>query len=154
MKKYKWLHNLTTLWRNQSPSTSKFSFFNKVTLILIYYSGGDSAHVLFDAEWGGKDVQRTGFFATFTTSDDHCGGDYWSESGQFSSPGFSKTGSYDPNTDCQWTLTASAGNLVILTFLDFDLEVKGESDTYFPSWWKKLFLLLIIYEYNYIINLN
>lgn len=82
--------------------------------------------MLFDAEWGGKDVQRTGFFATFTTSDDHCGGDYWSESGQFSSPGFSKTGNYDPNTDCQWTLTASAGNLVILTFLDFDLEVKDE----------------------------
>lgn len=91
----------------------------------LYISGGNTVRVLFDAEWGGQNVQRTGFFATFTTSNDVCGGEYWSESGSFLSPRYAE-GTYSSNVNCIWTLSASAGNLIRLTFTDFDLEESSD----------------------------
>jgi len=56
----------------------------------LYISGGNTVRVLFDAEWGGQNVQRTGFFATYTTSGDNCGDNYWSKSGSFMSPRYAE----------------------------------------------------------------
>jgi hypothetical protein len=77
--------------------------------------------ILFDAEWGGQNVQRTGFFATFTTSNEVCGGDFWSQSGTFLSPKYTE-GQYSENTNCQWKISASPGNLAQVIFTQFDLE--------------------------------
>ena len=59
----------------------------------LYVSHGSQVRVLFDATYGGENKGRTGFMATYTTSGDNCGGEFWSAEGNFMTPKYTE-GSY------------------------------------------------------------
>ncbi|XP_041372182.1 cubilin-like [Gigantopelta aegis] len=64
-------------------------------------------------------IQLTGFRATYTKSASSCGGDFTAEHGTFTSPAYPN--SYPRNTECVWTLHASPGNRLLLSFSTFSL---------------------------------
>ncbi|XP_078582053.1 cubilin-like isoform X2 [Branchiostoma floridae x Branchiostoma japonicum] len=65
-------------------------------------------------------IQRSGFSALYTKSISSCGGNLIAEHGAFNSPGYPQN--YPINTECVWTITASPGNRVQVSFSLFDLE--------------------------------
>ncbi|XP_053408750.1 cubilin-like isoform X2 [Mercenaria mercenaria] len=65
--------------------------------------------------------QATGFRATYTKSSSACGGDYTSQHGSFTSPGYPNN--YPINTECVWTVSVAPGNRVQLSFSFFNMEV-------------------------------
>mgnify|MGYP000018708000 CR=1 FL=1 len=98
------------------------------TLPLPYVSSGNQVKVYFYGRRSTTNNQRHGFFATYTTATDSCGGEYWAAEGYFSSPGYG-TGSYPVSTTCEWMLTSSPGNKVALSFTDFNLQASSSSGT-------------------------
>ncbi|XP_031746777.1 embryonic protein UVS.2 isoform X5 [Xenopus tropicalis] len=63
-------------------------------------------------------VTGTGFKATYSSV--QCGGAFYASTKTFTSPGY--PGSYPPNIDCTWTITAPVGNRVSLRINYFQLE--------------------------------
>jgi hypothetical protein len=57
---------------------------------LPFLSNGNQLKVYFDGRRSTINTQRHGFFATYTTTTDQCGGEYWSSEGYFSSPGYNQ----------------------------------------------------------------
>jgi len=55
-----------------------------------------------------------------------CGGNYTSEQGTITSPGYPN--SYPLNAECIWILNTSPGNKVTLTFTEFDIESSENCD--------------------------
>ncbi|XP_017881696.1 cubilin [Ceratina calcarata] len=64
--------------------------------------------------------QDRGFIANYTTFKNRCGGLYTESNGMIQSP--SKDGVYTNDEECIWTIVAPPGNVVQLTWLNFDLE--------------------------------
>ena len=60
------------------------------------------------------------FRAVYRVATSGCGGELTSESGRFASPGYPE--SPPPGSSCEWTISASPGNLVSLTLEELDLE--------------------------------
>jgi len=108
-----------------SPSTPKYC---GTRLPPTRISSGWKLKVDLDARRSTFNTQRSGFFATYSTETEQCGGEYWSAEGYFSSPGFS-TGAYAPGSTCEWLLTSSPGNKVNINFLSFNLENPSASGT-------------------------
>ncbi|XP_046451773.1 cubilin-like isoform X2 [Daphnia pulex] len=61
-----------------------------------------------------------GFRATYSILTQSCGGEFTSEHGSFSSPAYPN--SYPLSTECIWTISASAGNRVMVSFRMFNLQ--------------------------------
>lgn len=75
-------------------------------------SGGSALHI----------VIMTGtskFFLTYSVLESDCGAVLFSETGEFSSPGYPLT--YRPNMRCEWTIQVSPGYEMILQFHDMDI---------------------------------
>ncbi|XP_071974933.1 embryonic protein UVS.2-like [Engystomops pustulosus] len=66
-------------------------------------------------------TQATGFKTSYSTVT--CGGMLTSRTGNISSPSYPST--YPPYSDCAWIITAPAGFVVSLNFIDFYLEVSS-----------------------------
>lgn len=66
-------------------------------------------------------LQNGGLFrATYGLVSQHCGGTFTGASGWFSSPGYPMN--YDMEMECVWTIYASVGNKVHISFQSFHLE--------------------------------
>ncbi|XP_075693166.1 astacin-like metalloendopeptidase [Rhinoderma darwinii] len=68
-------------------------------------------------------VTATGFKASYSTVD--CGGTFTAPTGVVFTPGHDKNQTYEPFSDCTWTILAPVGYKVQLTFVDFSLEASA-----------------------------
>ncbi|KAH0948163.1 hypothetical protein HN011_006977 [Eciton burchellii] len=68
----------------------------------------------------------THFAVTYSVLNTACGGNYTSEQGTITSPGYPN--SYPLNAECIWILNTSPGNKVTLTFTEFDIESSENCD--------------------------
>ncbi|XP_066929338.1 cubilin-like isoform X2 [Clytia hemisphaerica] len=80
-------------------------------------SSGNAMMVVFDSD---KDFVDKGFYATYQTGTNLCGGTLQGPSGFIQSPGYPN--SYQPLLECNWLIKASEGNTISLRILSFELE--------------------------------
>ncbi|EZA59389.1 Cubilin [Ooceraea biroi] len=66
------------------------------------------------------------FAAAYSVLNTACGGNYTSEKGAITSPGYPN--SYPLNAECVWVLNTSPGNRVTLTFSEFDIQSSENCD--------------------------
>ncbi|XP_031795774.1 cubilin [Sarcophilus harrisii] len=65
-----------------------------------------------------------GYEILWTSSPSACGGPLYGDSGSLTSPGYPDT--YENNTHCEWTVTGSAGKILVLSFSFFSIYDPGE----------------------------
>ncbi|XP_046880031.1 cubilin [Hypomesus transpacificus] len=73
-------------------------------------------------------INRRGFTAHWDGTQTGCGGNLFTSSGAFSSPGYPLP--YHPNVECYWRIRSSQGSQLQLTFGDFHLEAGSCSFDY------------------------
>ncbi|XP_050461753.1 cubilin-like [Cataglyphis hispanica] len=66
------------------------------------------------------------FVASYSVLNTACGGNYTSEQGMITSPGYPN--SYPLNAECVWMLNTSPGNKITLSFSEFDIESSENCD--------------------------
>ena len=65
-------------------------------------------------------IPGKGFQASFNTLPQGCGGRYRSPVGSIHSPNYPQN--YDRDADCGWLIEVPVNHVVVLTFIDFDVE--------------------------------
>ncbi|KAK6490308.1 cubilin [Huso huso] len=67
---------------------------------------------------------RNGFEITWTSSPNGCGGTLYGDHGSFTSPNY--PGTYNNNTDCEWTIVAPVGRVVTVNFAFISIDDPGD----------------------------
>ena len=67
-----------------------------------------------------ESLRGKGFTASFNTLPNGCGGYYKSPSGIIHSPNYPQN--YDHDSDCTWLIEVPINQVVVLNFVDFDVE--------------------------------
>ncbi|RWS30688.1 cubilin-like protein [Leptotrombidium deliense] len=67
------------------------------------------------------------FRAVYTTSTSVCGGYFEADEGHFMTPGYPNN--YPTNIECEWVISASEGNKVSFSFIDFQIEQNDYCNT-------------------------
>ncbi|XP_022107899.1 cubilin-like isoform X2 [Acanthaster planci] len=67
----------------------------------------------------------TGFSLSFQSSSEVCGGDFATATGTFTSPDYPQQ--YSHSRVCEWRITVAVGQVVTLSFDDFELESGGQA---------------------------
>lgn len=84
---------------------------------VVLTSAGNRMHVHFHSD---VSVRGKGFQASFTTQPQGCGGRFKSPVGAIHSPNYPQN--YDHDADCGWLIEVPINHVVVLTFIDFDVE--------------------------------
>ncbi len=78
---------------------------------------GNHMYVHFHSD---ESLRGKGFSASFNTLPNGCGGYYKSPSGIIHSPNYPQN--YDHDSDCTWLIEVPVNHVVVLNFVDFDVE--------------------------------
>jgi cubilin len=101
--------------RNENVDLSSAKYCNAMTEPITKITEGDELVIRFNTDSSGAE---SGFRMEWEVHG--CGGILNHPRGTFSSPNYPMP--YPHNTDCQWTIVVEYGNIIELTFEDFDFE--------------------------------
>ena len=98
-----------------SPSLAKLC--HRQDKPVVFTASGNRMYVHFRSD---VSIRGKGFLATFKTLPQGCGGLFKSPVGAIHSPNYPQD--YDHDADCTWLIEVPVNHVVVLRFIDFDVE--------------------------------
>ncbi|MGH0144022.1 UNVERIFIED_CONTAM: hypothetical protein FKN15_047101, partial [Acipenser sinensis] len=111
-----------TIWRNGSTaSDTLLGKYCGQALPNPVFPNSNLLYLHFQSDFS---QSRNGFEITWTSSPNGCGGTLYGDHGSFTSPNY--PGTYNNNTDCEWTIVAPVGRVVTVNFAFISIDDPGD----------------------------